>query len=103
MKTIYCEKLGGRFTERDLKLRRVHSVKLGDTVTVAPVDTVARNCWGVTGTVQLIEERTNTWGDYRKPKRQTFTVYFVRFDEPIERGSSSKLAGLYLAIESLIH
>ena len=102
MKTVYCEKLGGRFTETDLKQRRVHALKLGDAVTVAPVDTVTRDCWGVSGTVQLIEERTNTWGDYRKPKKQTFTVYFVRFEKPIKRGAS-KLAGLYLPIESLIH
>ncbi|MCP4776669.1 MAG: hypothetical protein GY880_20800 [Planctomycetaceae bacterium] len=103
MKTVFCERLGGRFTETDLKLRRVQSVRLGDKLTVAPVDTVTRNCWGITGTVELIEQRTNTWGDYRRPKTQTLTVYFVRFDEPIKRGSSAKLAGLYLPIESLIY
>ena len=102
MRTVYCERLGGGFTEADLELRRVHAVELGDAVTVAPVDTVTRDCWGVTGSVQLIEKRTNTWGDYRRPKTKTFTVYFVRFDEPIKRGAS-KLAGLYLPIESLIH
>ena len=101
----YWESLGFMAID-DIRSARPASPKLGDRVTVAPVDSVTRDCWGVSGVITRIEVRTNTWGNYRNQKPFTFKVFLVIFDQPVKRGpkttTAGNLTGLFLPIDSLM-
>ena len=101
----YCESLGF-MTADNIRSAMPATPKLGDRVTVAPVDSVTRDCWGVSGVITRIEVRTNAWGNHRNPKTLTFNTFLVIFDQPVKRGpkttTAGHLTGLFLPIDSLM-